>query len=622
MKIPWHTTPVGRCYYLLRYHRAEQLFHRLLVRTKRWWQSRHGNAEKYERLPRVTLSANQSQSVWQALRHRLGNSGGPQIDLKRELAGEFTFLNQTMSLGNPIDWQARDPTIDHLWRFHLHYHEFLTHPFRRGQSPSAEVLEDAWQIVRDWIHRYPISTEDALINGWHPFCISRRLPVWVFLWQLGEPRDSEAILSSIYSQATYLSENLELDLGGNHLLENLRALVVVGAFLSAGNSFLNLAHRHLARELPRQILDHGEHYERCPMYHGHMLDCLIEICDAARDVAPDLAVTCEPYLEPMVNFLTTICHPDGSPAQFGDTSMDHCLSTTRLVERTRSCRTDSSLVHDSAATELPKVNVIAGYWSYRNDGNFFVMDASRACADELPGHAHADLLGYELSLNGRRVITDSGVFDYRTSPMRDYCRGTAAHNVLLIDGRDQFDIWSRFRMGYRGIPTGFASGEQEDFSWVRATHDAYRRLGVPETGRLVVAHASQVFFVFDWAIGTGNHLLESLVHFHPDVQAEKQSSNVTSLNCCDDLFSVTAIQGSNAQLDTSWACPRLGERVQRSMLRVGRTAKLPCLLGYWIAPRQRTVEVAVDKEDPARTVHIEVDGNSFDIDISSSAIAT
>ena len=109
----------------------------------------------------------------------------------------------------------------------------------------------------------------------------------------------------------------------------------------------------------------------------------------------------------------------------------------------------------------------------------------------MPAHAHADLLTFEASFGGRRLFVDSGVFNYEDDAMRRYCRSSAAHNVLQIDGHDQCDMWSRFRMGYRGWPTGLECGQTHGFHWARAAHNAYRRLGVPKLGRWLACRGSE-----------------------------------------------------------------------------------------------------------------------------------
>ena len=54
------------------------------------------------------------------------------------------------------------------------------------------------------------------------------------------------------------------------------------------------------------------------------------------------------------------------------------------------------------------------------------------------GHSHSDALSLLARAGGREVLIDPGTFTYVASPVeRDRFRGSAAHNTVRIDGRDQ-----------------------------------------------------------------------------------------------------------------------------------------------------------------------------------------
>ena len=94
----------------------------------------------------------------------------------------------------------------------------------------------------------------------------------------------------------------------------------------------------------------------------------------------------------------------------------------------------------------------AGYYGARGSGHYVVCDAAPIGPDYQPGHAHGDLLSFELSLAGRRVIVDAGVHGYDGDPLRAWCRSTRAHNTVEIDGEDQCEFWGTFRVARRARP--------------------------------------------------------------------------------------------------------------------------------------------------------------------------
>ena len=82
----------------------------------------------------------------------------------------------------------------------------------------------------------------------------------------------QRLLGSLARQLRFLERNLELDLGGNHLIKNIKALLWAGRFFENGEAARWQAKGEtlLRRELEEQILADGMHYERSPAYHGQV----------------------------------------------------------------------------------------------------------------------------------------------------------------------------------------------------------------------------------------------------------------------------------------------------------------------------------------------------------------
>jgi len=80
------------------------------------------------------------------------------------------------------------------------------------------------------------------------------------------------------------------------------------------------------------------------------------------------------------------------------------------------------------------------------------------------GHGHADALSIQLVINARPILIDPGTFCY-VCPERDRFRGTAAHNTLQVDGRDQAKPNGPF--GWTNLPETIVdhwhTGETFDF---------------------------------------------------------------------------------------------------------------------------------------------------------------
>src|SRR5215831_10206542 len=130
------------------------------------------------------------------------------------------FLGQELRFDGTIDWGlARGGRASHLWGFHLHYHEFL-----------EEVgAEDFQAIVLDWIASNPPFAPGTAHDAWSAYALSLRVVVW--MQQIARRREAltpgfvDAAVRSVAEQILFLVPRVERDLGGNHLVKNLKALL-------------------------------------------------------------------------------------------------------------------------------------------------------------------------------------------------------------------------------------------------------------------------------------------------------------------------------------------------------------------------------------------------------------
>ncbi len=537
--------------------------------------------------------------------------------------GTFTLLQQRCELETPIDWHghvASHPS--HLWSFQLHYQEYLldlaidsTAAGTKTHAPKeSNTWPVIWRIVADWIHGNPLESAQLSDDAWHPYCISRRLPVWAQLFALCEPPEDlrDKFLQSFACQAEVLSKTLEFDLGGNHLLENLSAMALAGAFLegSLSESWLDLAMVHLCKELPLQVLPHGEHYERAPMYHCQVLGNLLQVAFATTDVREDLADLCRETALKMFEFLESILHPDGEIPLFGDS----CWGESHSVNDIRALADLNGLdVGGDKFTETSLPATIVGpYWVWRQAEDAIIFDTGPVGASTLPAHAHCDLQGFEASIAGQRWFVDSGLFDYNEGLMRDYCRSSAAHNVVTVGHQNCCDVWSRFRMGRRGRPTRFEHGRQGDFSWCQASHDGYRHLDAPELSRLMVMHTSGVWTCLEHAIGKTASSLIGRLHLAPGMELRQLSPHrlLLTKDGIERWLSVTT--SVELGLVEGWYCDRFGRRARTQVItyRLKDPSSTGYTFGWSLLPSAKTAAEITIEDDATGRVEIAIGGSS------------
>ncbi|MSR59946.1 MAG: alginate lyase family protein [Planctomycetaceae bacterium] len=572
--------------FALRYHHPSQLIRRIANHARRWLL-RKTRGGRFARLQGRRLPLRPGKPLVPLLQWKLAQRSqhGAQDNARRILDHRFRLLGQEARLPDPVDWRMSDRTeFDHLWRFHLHYQEYLLDLMVDSAGTTVETrIGRAWQLVQQWIEGNPLSDVRGLDDAWHPFCISRRVPVWMMLWQAfppeGEP--AERVAESLFQQTMFLASHLERDLGGNHLLENTRALALAGSFFYGPQAvrWLETSRRILRSELPKQILLHGEHFERSPMYHAQMLDVLLQIRDATCDVAPDLARLCDEVIGPMAAFLDAIVHPDGEIPLLGDSAFGETAVPGDLIRQSGKTQFTTA----SGGGNGVRTRQVGEYWTWRDGDDYLLFDAGPVGADHLPAHAHSDLLTIEATLAGRRLIVDTGVCTYHAEPLRRICRSTSSHNVLQIDQREQCDTWSRFRMGYRGHPTRLETGHDSECNWARAQHNAFRRLGVPSVGRWICCKAGGPWLIVDWAVGSGSHRLSNWLHCHPDVTVTRQSAVEVHLQLGSHSMRLGALGEGGIDVVDGLYCPEFGRGVSAPVLRWTAARNLPTACGWWLA---------------------------------------
>ena len=104
-------------------------------------------------------------------------SYSPQNIASKISMNEFTFLNQTHSFGQHINWQEEKLPL--LWSFNLHYFAYL----------SLLSEDDKKRLIYDWIEKNPVGSQP----GWHPYTLSLRIVNWV-KWAPNDETDSKKFI--------------------------------------------------------------------------------------------------------------------------------------------------------------------------------------------------------------------------------------------------------------------------------------------------------------------------------------------------------------------------------------------------------------------------------------------
>lgn len=405
----------------------------------------------------------------------------------------FAFLGIGRRFAGAIDWHPEDPALGQLWRMNLHYMEYL------------EILPPATGLaaIRAWIDANPPQRPGAHRDAWNGYTLSLRTVCWMqWLARNGadvDMRDRSAIAASLSRQLAVLARFPETDLGGNHLIKNVKALLWgAAAFQGAeAETWGRIGRTLLWREIDRQVLTDGVHFERSPSYHAQVAADLIE-CAAVLDVQGRASLA--PKIAAMVVAAQALSHPDGAVAQFNDAGLTMAYPAAALAAASGS----------GSADDTSQVFPEAGFTSLRSSGFSTFVKFGPIGADALPAHAHGDIGSIELSWGRQRVVVDQGVFEYVEGPRRAASRAAASHNVTAPADGDMADFFGAFRCGWwprsgvrharttnRGIEVAVA---HDGFAHGRVAHcNIVERSLVATAERVVVTDRLSVGAGIGWA---------------------------------------------------------------------------------------------------------------------------
>lgn len=423
----------------------------------------------------------------------------------------FTFLNVEGAVATAVDWD--DPSRSKLWRYNLHYFDDLV-------STGCDARVGAHRaLIARWIRENP----PAAGTGWEPYPTSLRIVNWI-KWALArEPAalDREA-LDSLAVQVRWLRARLEVHLLGNHLWANAKALAFAGAFFDGPEAarWRRQGLTLLDREIGEQILPDGGHFELSPMYQAIVIEDLLDLLNLSHvfpgAIPAHLAVRLRDTATRMLRWQRVMTHPDGEIAFFNDAAFGIAAPRAALAEYASRV----GITDDPAPLQPIEPLRESGYVRLEAGGAVLICDAAPIGPDHLPGHAHADTLSFELSLDGHRVLVNGGTSTYQSGEARQHQRGTAAHNTVVVDGEDSSETWGAFRVARRARPFGVAWRQEAGALSLEASHDGYRRLPGRVTHHRRWTLTARGLTVDDRLDGRVRSA-RAFLHLHPDVRPDR-----------------------------------------------------------------------------------------------------
>lgn len=443
----------------------------------------------------------------------------------------FTFLNRSLVFEG---WNENRE--GKLWAYHLNYMDYLL------QKDIA--LEEG----KKWIDRF-VEMSRKNREGMEPYPIALRGINWIKFFSIYReqisPEEQRRWDASLYAQYRILEDNLEYHLLGNHLLEDAFSLFWGGIYFQ-DEVFYHTAVDILRRELREQILPDGAHFELSPMYHGIMLDRLLDCINISKsnrrfEEQEEITRLMEEKAGCMLGWLSKIIYKNGDIPCLNDSNKGMSVAAEELFAYASRLRVKMQTVDMKES----------GYRKFVIGGWEWLVDVGQIGPDYQPGHAHADTFSFELYLEGRPVIVDTGVSTYEVNRIRFQERCSAAHNTVVINDRDSSRVWAGHRVAQRAKVTILE--EREDF--LSASHNGYRAEGELHVRSFKIR--GQEIILEDQV----NRLGKAYFHFAPQEQVRIESTQVNGKD-----FRILFDGAKEMKKINSWYSPEFNKRVENTCI--------------------------------------------------------
>ena len=489
-----------------------------------------------------------------------GQCPPPRRTVERLADGRLVLLGHARDLaarpGQPTprdpsrwDWEQADAPL--LWRYHLHYWDWAwalaaDGDRQGGGSGTAAADRDLFaRVYGGWRAAVPVGHGVA----WSPYVVSLRAWTLCALTPVLAPAPPirDTLRADLATHRAFLRVHLETDVGGNHLVKNLKALV--GLAVTAGDrQGLERWVDALARQTRLQVLADGGHHERAPAYHCQVLADLDDVSGLLHAAGHRVPVELSAAIDRMRSWLGAVLGPDGTVPLLNDGFPVPGALVHRLLRpipaqpagpAPRGAPAGSRGPDGAGVSHAPNtprapdapggVLLADSGLAVLSSGRWHVLaDIGPPCPEDLPAHAHADTLGFLLWWDGEPLIVDTATSTYAPGPRRDHERSTAAHSTVTVDDVDSTEVWGAFRAGRRARPTLVTMRAHGSALALTAAHDGYRHLaGAPRHQRRWRLEPDGLALE-DHLDGSGRHRLAVRFHFAPGVILAAPSPTATN----------------------------------------------------------------------------------------------
>jgi hypothetical protein len=496
--------------------------------------------DDYPAACRALLDHYQARYREQAVSPRSSNDPQPAAD--EILKDRFTFYGLPDTIPRRpqggLDWDYRGPTNDREWAWGLnrfsHFSTLLSAYEATGNIKYVQAIDGHLQ---DWVIANPYPGKKSTTGPWRGLEIALRQTHWrrVFIGLQNTdaftPATRILMLSILPDHAHYL-QNYHAQ-HGNWVAMEMNGLTTIAEtyfeFTLAGE-WVDYAVDTMTESFIDQVYPDGPQTELTSHYHSNAYNNFKRFYERVRKLGVELPDIWPNLLERMANYTAYSMRPNGHGVLNNDSDYDYNRDRI-LGAATEYGREDWRYIATNGVQgrkpESPSVFFPWAGQAILRDG--WGVDAVWIFFDVGPlgtGHRHDDKLHVSLHAYGRDLLVDSGRYSYVGDEWRPFFKGSFAHNVVLVDGREQRRQPDRV---YEPLKGQHAFTTEMDY--VRGVVDGFEGVRGPDSHtRIVVRTSDHGIFVVDNVEADRPREISVLWHFHPDSSVVLEEGHAVTHN--------------------------------------------------------------------------------------------
>jgi len=477
----------------------------------------------------------------------------PTID--KILSNHFEFNQEGHQLPPSIPWLT-NPSQDREWLILLHKFYYAVGLGMAYQETSQSRYVEKWvALTSSWIESVPLDFLPSDIAG-------RRIQNWIFAHYYFVDRTLPSCVTPEFYSSFLLSLHRQVSYLRNHVTpaRNHRTLELCAIFLAAvvfpefaeSREWLIWSRDELVMNIQADLQPDGVHCEQSTDYHHLVMKNYLWVRKLALLNQVEMPAEFDALVKKALDFSLYVHRPDGMIPALSDGDSRCFLD---LLQQGYDLYGGADLLYGASRGAQGRPPAArskgfpdSGYYTLRSgwgdrgepyqNERYLIFDCGPLGAGN---HGHLDLLSFEAYAYGTPLIMDPGRYTYdETGPInwRVRFRGTAAHNTVLVDGRNQTRYeWKKTRFKIVGPEPDRAVAEfvsKPGLDYLRGTAASHEYLVTHE--RTILFINGEYWVILDVLRAQEDHRYDLLFHLSPAAQGQ------VSLSCSQNTLSIHSPQ--------------------------------------------------------------------------------